>query len=443
MKKYLDSLTNQGFLPARALLQGKSLGDVKTIFINIYKHFLHDSLYRNSIYLMITTFISAGFGFFFWMVNARLFSAEQIGLATALISLMMLISNFSLLGLNLGIIRYLPTSDKKVDKINTVLSTIVITTLISSAIMFLGLEYFFPNLLFLRGDIIFLLLFLAITVFFTLDFISNSIFVAYRNTKYVLYKSLIGNIFKVAAPFVLFGLGTYAIFISATFGSVLTFFISLYILYKVFGHKFRFTIQKAILRKMSKLSFGNYVASFMATLPVTLLPIMITNQLGAKQAAYFYLDMMIVNLLNIIQFSLNQSLFAEGSNNSSALKENVIKSLKMIGILLIPAIIGVFLFGEYVLNIFGKEYSTEGVQLLYLLSLSTIFISINTTLSSILNVKGKVHIILLMCFTGAAILLTLSYFALPYGLIALGIALLIGEALIALIYSLIVFFKLR
>ncbi len=443
MKKYLNAVSSQVVLPAHTFVKGFSIKDIKPMLINIYRHFLHDSLYRNSIYLMVTTLISAGFGFFFWMINARLFSAEQIGLATALISLMTLISNFSLLGLNLGIIRYLPTSERKVDKINTVLSTVILTTLISSAVFFLGLEYFFPNLLFLRGDIVFLLLFVIITIFFTLDFISNSIFVAYRNTKYVLYKSLIGNVFKVAAPFALFALGTYAIFISATFGAVLTFLISLFILYKFFGHKFRFTIQKAILREMSKLSFGNYVASFMATLPVTLLPIMITNQLGARQAAYFYLDMMIVNLLNIIQFSLNQSLFAEGSHNSTALKENVIKSLRLIGILLIPAIIGVFIFGEHILSIFGKEYSTEGIQLLYLMSLSTIFISINTTLSAILNVKGKVHIILVMCFIGATILLTLSYFTLPYGLIALGIALLIGEGLISLIYSTIVFLKLK
>lgn len=420
-----------------------TLPNIKQKGIAVYRHFINDSLYRNSIYLMLTTLISAGFGFFFWMINARLFSAEQIGLATALISLMTLISNFSLVGLNLGIIRYLPTAVNKTDKINTVLSTIVITTLISAAIFFLGLEYFFPNLLFLRGDILFLLLFFVITLFYSLDFISNSIFVAYRNTKYVLYKSLIGNLFKVAAPFVLIALGTYAVFISATFGSVLTFLISLFILYKVFGHRFHFSIHKSILRKMSKLSFGNYVASFMATLPVTLLPIMINHQLGPKQAAYFYLDMMIVNLLNIIQHSMNQSLFAEGSHNGNALKENVIKSLRLIAILLIPAIIGVFIFGGYVLNIFGKEYSTEGVQLLYLLSLSTIFIAINTTLSSILNVKGKVHLILFMCFIGASILLTLSYIALPHGLLVLGSALLVGEILISIIYSLLVFFKLK
>jgi hypothetical protein len=47
--------------------------------------------------------------------------------------------------------------------------------------------------------------------------------------------------------------------------------------------------------------------------------------------------------------------------------------------------------------------------------------------------------VLLMCFIGPLILLSLVYFMLPYGLVSLGYAWLIGEALIALIYVVIIF----
>jgi O-antigen/teichoic acid export membrane protein len=62
---------------------------------------------------MLSTGVMAVFGFFFWIIDARLYSAEQVGIGTTLISIMILISSFSILGLGNGIIRYLPTSERK------------------------------------------------------------------------------------------------------------------------------------------------------------------------------------------------------------------------------------------------------------------------------------------------------------------------------------------
>ena len=53
------------------------------------------------------------------MINARLYSAEQVGIGTTLISIITLISSFSILGLGNSLIKYLPISDKKNEKINT------------------------------------------------------------------------------------------------------------------------------------------------------------------------------------------------------------------------------------------------------------------------------------------------------------------------------------
>ena len=92
---------------------------VKKTISKFYNYLANDSLYRNSIYLMLSTGVMAVFGFFFWMINARLYSAEQAGIGTTLISIMTLISSFSLLGLGNSLIKYLPTSDKKNKKINT------------------------------------------------------------------------------------------------------------------------------------------------------------------------------------------------------------------------------------------------------------------------------------------------------------------------------------
>jgi len=95
---------------------------MKKIISKFYNYLVNDSPYRNSIYLMLSTGVMAVFGFFFWIINVRLYSAEQVGIGTTFISIMTLISSFSILGLGSELIRYLPTSERKNKKINTFIS---------------------------------------------------------------------------------------------------------------------------------------------------------------------------------------------------------------------------------------------------------------------------------------------------------------------------------
>ena len=97
--------------------------------------------------------------------------------------------------------------------------------------------------------------------------------------------------------------------------------------------------------------------------------------------------MMIANLLYIIPMATSQSLFAEGSYSETELKVYLKKAIKIISIIIIPAIIVTSLFGNYILLAFGKEYSDEGFILLKLLLISGIFILINAIGGAILNIK--------------------------------------------------------
>ncbi len=408
---------------------------------DLYSHFMNDSIYRNSIYLMLNTLVMSSFGFIFWVINTRLFSVEQIGLATVLISSLALITGLSLFGFNTGIIRYLPKSENKVDIINTVITIILISTIAISIIYISGLNYFSSKLIFLKQNNAYIFIYIIFAVFGSLDALYSNVFIAYRHTKYILFKTIIGSIFKIFLPFLLISFGAFAIFFSTSFGSIITFFISLYILYKFFGYKFKLTIKKDIFYKIFNLSFINFIASFTASLPLNLLPLMIASSLGPKQAAYYYIDMSIITLLNAIQSSINQSLFAEGSNNDKELKKYIIKSVKFTIMILIPSIIFIILFGKYILLFFGKEYSSQGIFLLQLLALSVIFTSINGTLSTILNIKGRLNLLLMMCILGPLILLSILHFVIPKGLVTLGYGWFLGEGIIAILYSIIVWIK--
>ena len=154
----------------------------------------------------------------------------------------------------------------------------------------------------------------------------------------------------------------------------------------------------------------------------------------AKFLAYFYLDMMIVSLLYIIPMATSQSLFAEGSYSEKELKIQLKKAIKIISIIIIPAIIVTFLFGNYILLAFGKEYSYEGFILLKLLSISGIFISINAIGSAILNIKQKIKLMILLSLVNAFVILSLSVFFIKMDLFGVGIGWTVGYGATALIY---------
>ena len=409
---------------------------MKKTISKFYNYLASDSLYTNSIYLMLSTGVMAVFGFFFWIINARLYSAEQVGIGTTLISIMRLISSFSLLGLGNSLIKYLPTSDKKNEKINTSFTLVGLTSIFVSIFFLVFLKTFSPRLLFVRESIIFSLLFILFIVFSSLNIISESVFIAYRSSKFVLIKSTIFSIAKLILPIFLVALGAYGIFMSMGIATAVAFLLSLVFLILRFNYLPKPIIDRIVVRRMTKFSLGNYIAGFIGGLPAMVLPILITNLIGAKFSAYFYLDMMIVNLLYVIPMATSQSLFAEGSYSERGLKIQLKKAIKIISLLLVPAILVIFLFGNYILLAFGKEYSYEGFILLKLLSISGIFTSINAIGGVILNIKNRIKLLILVSFIGASIVLSLSIIFIHNNLLGIGVGWMLGQGIISVIYLL-------
>ena len=137
----------------------------------------------------------------------------------------------------------------------------------------------------------------------------------------------------------------------------------------------------------------------------------------------------------------SQSLFAEGSYSETELKVYLKKAIKIISIIIIPAIIVTFIFGNYILLAFGEKYSDEGFILLKFLSLSGIFVSINAIGSVILNIKHKIKLLILLSLISTTITLSLSVILMRmnlFGIIGIGIGWTVGQSIIALIYLLLI-----
>ncbi len=400
----------------------------------IYGKVMNDSLYKNSIYLMLSTAITAGLGFFFWMIVTRLYTPEKVGLASTLISIISLITTFSLLGLNTALVRYLPTSERKNDKINTVFTISVLATLVVTTIFLLGINTFSPKLMFIKENLYYAIFFIASMIFMTLFTMIDSVLLAYRSAKYTLVKSSIFGVVKVILPLLLVSLGAMGIFGSVTIAAGVAFVYALIVLIVKFGYKLKPVLYDDIIKRMFPYSFGNYVAGFFGSLPTMILPLMITNRINAETTAYYYIAMMMANLLFVIPQATTNSLFAEGSYDEREFKKQIKKAFKVITLILIPAILFMILFGKYVLMTFGDNYSTEGFIVLELLALSGVFISINCIGGTVFMVKHKIKQLIFINILGSSLILILSYLLIQKGLMGIGLAWVIGQSIVSMIY---------
>ena len=66
------------------------------------------NLPRNSLFIMLNTFLGSGFGLVIWVAAARLYAPDQLGLGTAYLSTLTFLAGLAELGLGTAIIRFGP-----------------------------------------------------------------------------------------------------------------------------------------------------------------------------------------------------------------------------------------------------------------------------------------------------------------------------------------------
>lgn len=409
----------------------KIISNVKQRFSQVRK----DPLYMNSIYLMASTAMVSGSGFFLWLIAARLYPDSEVGLATGLVSVIGFIMSLSILGFNYSIIRFLPKSKNKNQFLSTSMLVVGLAAAICAIIFLSLLPLLSPQHAFIQKSPLMMAAFIFFAVSIAIDFTTETIFLALRQGKYIFLKN-IGIVFlKFLLPILFLPFGAFGLFMAWAVSISSALIVSSYVLVKKFNFKFIPSFNKINLRQLMKFSSINYVVSLTGIAPALILPVVITNTINAQSAAYFYISFMIANLLYTIPYAATQSLFAEGSHNEKKFLVSIKKAVKLISAFLLPGILFLVLFGNFVLMIFGKSYSTEGVRFLQLLALAGIPMALNFIGLTILNVQRKLKPLLAINIAGAGVILLLTIVLKEYALIGIGIAWLLGHVFKSVLYA--------
>jgi len=396
------------------------------------------SLYRNSIFMMTDSAVSSAFGFIFWIIAARLYSADNVGAATAIISALYLLAAISLVGLNISIVRFLPETDKPQQLINSVITTVGAASLIFAIIFISGLPLWSPQLAFIVRDNILLPTVLAMAILFALSHIIDFVFVATRKTGFILLKNTIFSISKILLLVILvFFLHSLGILISWGIAILLSILISLFWFLPRSQPGYRPALNFKIhqFRSISSYSSGSYVASLLSLSPGLVLPLIVVNVLGTEANAYYYIACTVSNLLALFSLAISKSFFAEGSQPGANFKECLNKSIKFTLIITVPAVILMIILSKWILLAFGPDYSANALTLLVLLSVASLPRGLHFIYVSFLRIQNRIKELVVIHSIAAAATIGLSIWAIrDYGINGIGYVLLGTQSIVALIF---------
>lgn len=379
------------------------------------RKYIRDPLFRNSLFIILASVLGNASGFVFWMIAAKIYPKEDVGVATALISSLYLVILLSGFGLGQSLIRSFPERNKgKVFGTSAIITTLF--AVLFGVIFIVGVDLWAPGLHQLRQYAFPYLVFLVAN---SIVLLTGNAFIALRKTEYYLLQSLLmGSRIVFLMPLVF--LGTLGIFSSVGASFVVTLIFSLLLIVRL-GVK-PAGMDRGFLGDYFHFSVGNHVAALLMRSPLYILPIMVLNTLGAEETAHYYVVFAISSLLFIIPSALGTSLFVEGSHGE-VLKRAVLKSFFAMFLLLTPLVIVLYFFGELVLELLGKDYAAGGLNLLRLMVLSSFFVGICQIYSSIKRIQKDMKGLILLGALIFVLLLGLSYTFMPkLGLLGVGYA---------------------
>jgi O-antigen/teichoic acid export membrane protein len=383
---------------------------------------------------MLTTALMGGLGFIFWLIATHLFTPDEIGIGTTLISAMSLISFISLLGFNSTFVRILPNSKNRNVEINTGSILVMLAAALIAAAYIYIIPYITPSLGIIRNNIWYSLGFIVMVALASLNSLTDSIFLAFRSTQYnFITDGIITGGTRLLLPLVFATLGAYGVFASSGLAASIGMLASVFFLVQKFGYRPSFIIHWETLKKVFKYSFANYLANLLTISPTLILPILILGQLGAATAGYFYLSFMIMNLLYTVSGSISQSLFAEGSYGEHSLIELIKRTTIFLLAIMVPAAIILAVFGPYVLAIFGKSYSSGGAGVIAVLALAAPAVAAFNVGSTLLRIRHQIYSLVFINLVYAASICLFSLYWIHGGLVWVAGAWLVGNVLASLL----------
>jgi|GEM_PF-307741 len=390
-------------------------------------------LFANAGYLLGVDVVASLVGFVFWGLAARLVQAEEIGVASAILSAVALVSGMAEVGMGSGLVRFLPEARSPMRLLNTVFTFNTAMAVLVGGVFLGGLRRWSPSLAILQQNAWYAAGFLAYTAVTTLGAVVRMAFVARRQAGYALAQACVVNGGRLALVVVLAGQGAIGVVGSVAIAMALAVALSLVgFLRRVEpGYRPRLDFSWPNLAGILPYSAGSYVAVLLAQTSQMALPLIVMEKCGAASSGHAYVGWMLGSLLVSPGLALANAAFAEGANSPHKLSAILMRAATLGLSVTLPVASVLGITAPWVLLLFGAGYAEEGAGLLRWLAAAAPMTVMAGLYFARLRVEKRVgRLILLSGVVAAATLGLATLLVGRLGIAANGIGWLVGNGLV-------------
>ena len=399
---------------------------------------LRSPLYRNGYLLLLSGAVSAGLGIVYWLLAARRYSPELVGLNSALIAAMLFLAGIAQLGLNTVLVYFLPRVGPGATRL---VSRSYLVSLLSAGVVGLifagGASFWAPALAPMLAKPWLWVAFVISVALWCIFTLQDSVLTGLRQTTWVPVENLLVAVVKIVLLVVLAQLTpAYGLWASWMIPVALSLGPVNWLIFARFLPQQRRGIetQSITAGTLVQHTFHNYIGSLCFLASTTLLPVIVTQTLGARATAYFYIPWMLYTGLQLIPQNMALSFMVEASANRSRTADYYRSAWQQSLRLLLPLVALLLVGAPWLMALFGDDYAVEGSTLLRILVVAILPNLYTALYLSLARVENRSHRLIVV--QGAICLLTLGLTTLlldTFGITGVGMAWLAAQSVVAVV----------
>ncbi|MFJ1702663.1 lipopolysaccharide biosynthesis protein [Kitasatospora sp. NPDC088346] len=397
---------------------------------------VREPLLRNGHILVASTVLAAALGSLFWICATRWYSPAVVGRSYAALSAATLLSALGSFNLGNVLVRFVPAAGRHTRGL--VLRCYAVSagaSALAAAVFLMLIPVIAPRLGYLREPVL-AVAFVAATAGYSVFVLQDGALTGLRRTGWVLGENALFAVAKtgVLALSALLAIGT-GILVSWSAGLVVAIVVTNVVLFRravPAQHRADRTGAPAPTRVM-RYAMADYLGNLSTIAAYSIVPLMVLNQLGAEQNAFYSLAWIIADTLYVAAFSMGSSLIVEAARAPERLAEHARRMLRHTGLLLLVATAVVIVAAPWILKLFGPGYSESGTTVLRLMVLSALPNVVLSVAIDVCRVRRALRWLIALQLTFAVLVITMVAVLLPaFGLTGVGLAWLITGCAIAL-----------
>lgn len=353
------------------------------------------AVFGSSIGLIAGRIASMGLGFLAWLVAARLFAPDAVGLASGAVAAMMLCVQLALVGIGSAVIKLFPTERNRP---GALLNNSFVSVLISSLIMSVGFlllaRGLFTELNLVAAVPALGAIFVAMTVFGAINVLMDHLSVAQRRGDQVLVRNVAFGLVTILVPLALVstfsGDGTWLILGAWALAGVLACAIGIgQIRRSLPDYHPRLQLDPNRVRRLIGVGMPNWALTMTERGPALLLPVLVTELISPTTNAFWYAAWMMAWVVMIIPISVGQTLFAEASREPERTAKATRHGLATSMAIGAAVAFGMMLVARVALGLLGSAYADAGEWALRVLVLTVFPFSLTQAYYAICRARGK------------------------------------------------------